>query len=259
MRTIMILDTETIGIEKLYMYDLGYIIARETEDKTFIPIEKKQFIIDQVYNNKMLFESAYYNEKRPRYTSILKGRRARLKKMGHALTIMRNDIEKYDVDQVWAYNMPFDSSVLKFNADKFNLVNPIEHLPQLDIMGIATDFIHSKEDYMKYAVKNGYVTKANNIQTNAEITFKYISDIEDFEEEHMALQDCEIELDILNYCILKGGDIEKVYKRKFIGSSQRQKLKLIIKDKTNGTKKEYTFAYKKKVNSIKYGAIILEK
>lgn len=257
-KTIMILDTETIGLEKAFTYDIGYIIAQEQNDGTYKPIDKKQFIIDQVYNNKMLFETAYYHNKRPKYISLLKGRKARLKKMGHALMIMRNDIERYNVSQVWAYNMPFDSKVLAFNSEKFNLINPIEHLPQLDIMGITTDFIHDTQEYKTFAVNNGYVSEANNILVNAENTFQFISGVHDFVEEHTSLQDCEIELDILNYCILKGADLEKTYKRKYIKADTTQELKIIVKDQ-NKNSKEYIFNYRKKTNSKVLGAIVLEK
>ena len=257
MKTIMILDTETIGLEKRFMYDFGYIIASQQENGTFKPIKKRQFIIDQVYNNKMLFETAYYSEKRPKYISLLRGRRAKLKKIGHAYRTMRADIENFDIQSVLAYNMPFDKGVFEFNSDIFNLINPIEHLPHLDIMTFAYEFIHKTDNYLNYCESFGHITLANNLKTNAEITFKFVSEIEDFEEEHTSLQDCEIELDILNYTILKGADINEQYKRKYIKSKNTQEFKLIVKDRDK-IETEYLFNYQKKINSKKRNAIILE-
>lgn len=257
MKTIMILDTETIGLEKRFMYDLGYIIARKNEKGIYISIEKKQFVIDQVYNNKMLFETAYYNEKRPKYISLLRGKKARIKKIGHATMIMRHDIEKFEVENVYAYNMPFDTSVLEFNSKVFNIINPIEHLPQTDIMTFACEFIHKTDRYLDFCETYGHITNANNLKTNAEITFKFVSEIYDFEESHTSLQDCKIELDILNYCIIKGADLKKEYKRQYVKSKSSQEFKLIVKDKEK-KETEYLFNYRKKINSKKRNAIILQ-
>jgi len=258
MENILILDTETIGLEKLYMYDLGYIIATKNEDNFYTTIAKKQFIIDQVYNNKMLFETGYYGKKRPKYVSLLRGRKAKLKKMGHALMIMKNDIERFDIDLALAFNMPFDKRVMEFNGKVFNLTNPIEHLPHLDILAIANEFIHKSEEYNNFCVENNYVNESGLLKTNAEITFRFISGQKDFIEEHTALQDCEIELDILNYCVIKGADLTTTYKQKFIRSDKVQKFTVIIKDK-HKNEKTYTFNYSKKINSRKRKAIILEK
>ena len=258
MEKILILDTETIALEKAYMYDMGYIIAVKNDEGFYTAIEKKQFIIDQVYNNKMLFETAHYANKRNRYTSLLKGRTAKLKKMGHALMIMRNDIETYEVEQVLAYNMPFDSGVFEFNSEKFNLVNPIEHLPHLDIMAVAHEFIHETQEYIDFCKENDFINESGLIQTNAENTFRFISQQKDFIESHTSLQDCEIELDILNYCMIKGADLNKEYKRKYIKSNVVQKFKIIVKNKDEKDQ-VYQFNYTKKVNSKKYNAIILEK
>ena len=60
---IMILDTETIGLEKCFVYDIGFIVAELQENGFYKPIVKSQFIIEQVYDNRELFETAYYNDK----------------------------------------------------------------------------------------------------------------------------------------------------------------------------------------------------
>jgi hypothetical protein len=258
MEKILIIDTETVGLEKCYAYDIGYIIASLNNEGFYTAIEKKQFIIDQVYNNHMLFETSYYANKRPKYVSLLKGRKARLKKMGHALMIMRNDIDRYGVEIWGAYNAPFDTKVMKFNAEKFNLVNPIEHLPRFDIMNVANEFIHQTSEYKEFCNDNDYVGESGLIKTNAEITFRFISGQKEFIEEHTGLQDCEIELDILNYCMIKGADLKETYKRQFIKSNTTQKFRVIIKDK-DGNEKFYNFNYTKKINSKKRNAIVLEK
>jgi len=254
----MIIDTETVGLEKCYAYDIGYIIATLNEENFYSAVAKKQFVIDQVYNNKMLFETSYYAHKRPKYVSLLKGRKARLKKLGHALMIMRNDIDRFEIDIWGAYNAPFDTKVMQFNSESFNLVNPVEHLPRFDIMNVANEFIHQSVEYIEWCKENGYVMQSGLCETNAETTFKFISGQKDFIEEHTSLQDCEIELDILNYCIIKGADLTETYKRKYVRADHIQKFTVIIKDKDKN-EKTYTFNYTKKINSTKRQAVILEK
>ena len=51
---IIVFDTETIGVEKAFCYDLGYVVAN-VESKTIIA--KKEFVIEQVWSNKALFET----------------------------------------------------------------------------------------------------------------------------------------------------------------------------------------------------------
>ena len=50
---------------------------------------------------------------------------------------------------------------------------------------------------MEVCVANGYMTKANKPQIKAETLFRYITNNNDFIEDHMALEDSRIELDIL--------------------------------------------------------------
>ena len=257
---ICVVDTETTGIgETPYMYDLGYIIARYNEEtKQYHKVEERQFIIEQVYNNKMLFESAYYGEKRPKYTSLLKGRKARMKHMGHALNKFRNDLEKYGVEQVWAYNMPFDKRVLKFNSERFNIINPIENIQELDIMGIACKYIHKTEHYNKFCVDNEFVTDTNNISTNAEVTYRYLINEPTFIEDHMGLQDARIELDILNKCLELGGNLNATYKREFIQANQMKEFKVEIRE-DNKVTQTLKLPYGKKTWSKKYQKMILSR
>ena len=63
----------------------------------------------------------------------------------------------------------------------------------MDFIGGITD----TEEYVAFCVANGYMTKANKPQTKAETLFRYITNNNDFIEDHMALEDSRIELDIL--------------------------------------------------------------
>ena len=233
------------------MYDLGYIIAQYSEEEgIYKSVLKRQFIIDQVYSNRMLFQTSYYAKKRPLYTALLKGRTARIKKLGHALQVMKADLERYDVSLGGAFNSPFDTRVFKFNTDFNGINNPIEHIEIVDIMGIA-GIIHKTEDYIKFCEDNGYYGTSGFIKTNAEITFRYITKDNDFIESHTALHDSEIELDILNYALLSGAVLEQTKKAYVEMLEPLQTLTI----KKNG--KPYTFKYRTRKNR-KGGVIDLE-
>ena len=47
----LVLDTETINLEKQFVYDLGYTIA----DADGNVVARKSYVISQVFNNKELF------------------------------------------------------------------------------------------------------------------------------------------------------------------------------------------------------------
>ena len=64
----IVLDTETISLEKPFVYDLGYVIVNDNGDI----IAKKSYVISQVWNNKELFATAYYADKKPLYYARLK-------------------------------------------------------------------------------------------------------------------------------------------------------------------------------------------
>jgi len=98
---IMILDTE---FNSGFVYDIGFIMAEKTENNDYKAIEKHQFIVEQIYYNHRMFTSSYYDTKRKKYTSLMKGRKAVTKKFGYITQIIASVIKKYDIKKVYAYS-----------------------------------------------------------------------------------------------------------------------------------------------------------
>ena len=73
-----------------------------------------------------------------------------------------------------------------------------------DIRGNVHNKIAFTETFKKFCEENSCFTEKGNYSTTAETLFQYITNNTDFEEEHTALADSEIELDILIETI-KGG------------------------------------------------------
>ena len=77
---IVVFDTETTNLEKPFCYNIGYAIFDTDTQECLIA---KDFVVEQVWHNKPLFESAYYAEKRPIYVSRMKGRKVIIDKFGY--------------------------------------------------------------------------------------------------------------------------------------------------------------------------------
>lgn len=203
---IIVFDTETVGLNKPFCYNLGYVIY-ETETEKILA--RKSFVISQVWYNLPLFNTAYYAEKRPLYVNALKGKKTKLTKWGFACREMAHDIEKFEVGAGFAYNSPFDIRVFDFNCDWYKNVNPIETLPVYDIRGYFHEiFCGEGSPFFDWCEKFNAFTDNGAYSTTAENAYRFLSGREDFNEAHTALNDSEIELEILRHCILDGAPID---------------------------------------------------
>ena len=190
----LILDTETISLDKPFVYDLGYTIA----DADGNIIAKKSYVITQIWNNKELFATSYYAAKKPLYISRLKSKYSKKVSWGNAMRYLANDIKKYGVSEVFAYNSKFDSRALNFMCAWYKVVNGLGGTEIKDIMKYIAP-ITDTEDYKNFCETNGYMTahKVPQCQKKAETLYRYLTKNVDFTEEHTGLEDSLIELEIL--------------------------------------------------------------
>lgn len=238
---ILLIDTETISIEKRYIYDFGYIIA-ELKEGVYQPIVKSQNIIEQIYDNLALFTTAYYESKRKEYTNLMKGRTAKKVKYGFAMQTLKHLMKEHGIEYAIAYNSGFDKGALEFTTDFFKTQNVFENIKWLDLLAISNNLIHLHESYINVAKERKWFNESGYLQTNAEKTYAFITSDYGYVEPHTSLQDCEIELSILNECVKRGLDIKTTYKSKYILSGAKQYLNI----EHNG--KNYSFGYNKKIN-----------
>ena len=206
---VMIFDTETTSINKPFCYDAGWIIADSETEEILV---RRHYVIEQVWHNLPLFESAYYKEKRQNYISLMRSKRAILEKWGYVMRQIARDIKQYNVESAYAYNSAFDDSVMTFNNDWFKTINPFDNIPIFDIWAMATNFITNRADYQKFCEENSFFTDSGNYKTSAEVVFRFIMEDISFEEAHMGLMDAEIEAAILFHCVkVLGAEFNKEY------------------------------------------------
>lgn len=246
---IIVFDTETIGVEKAFCYDLGYVVVN-VESKTVLA--KKEFVIEQIWSNKALFETAYYADKKPLYVSKLRGRKARLVNWGLAIGAMIKDIKQYEVESAYAYNADFDSRVFDFNADWYKTRNPLDYVQVFDIWGYTSEAINKglAEDYVAFANENALISDCGNIKNNADSWGKFFYGTE-WDEEHTALEDSLVECKILLEMLERGLEISTAYKVIKQIKSENVPIKVLKLVGTNG--KEYQFDFKSKTEYKKNG------
>ena len=215
MQNILILDTETIGLDKPFIYDIGLIIAEKTP-QGFKTLITNSFVIKQVYDNKLLFETAYYHNKRPLYTKSMQGGKALKKYWGHVARYIDKIVKDYNIKTVYAYNASFDKRAIETTSKVLKTYQPLKKVQWADIMAISNELIHRTAEYQDYCKTVKAITPKGYYQTNAERTYQFIKGDHEFKEDHMGLQDAIIELDILNECIIRGYNEKKEYRKQFI-------------------------------------------
>lgn len=227
---ICVFDTETTNAkENPFCYNVGFVIF-DTEQQQIL--EKADFVIEQIWHNIPLFKTAYYADKRPIYVSRMRGKTVKLEKWGYVCQYMRRCFKRFNVEYAFAYNSPFDARVFDFNCDYFKTLNPFDNIPIIDIMGYVHQKIAFTKDFQDFCEKHNLLTEAGNFSTTAETVTRFLRYDTDFQEEHTALADSEIELEILNYCCKIGCEYGKEYKR--YNSIPRKILRtLTIDDKRN--------------------------
>lgn len=195
---IIVFDTETTSLEKPFCYNIGYIVYDTDTKETQV---KRDFVVEQVWHNAMLFTSAYYADKRQLYVNRLKGRTCRLEKFGYITQQMYRDIRDFEIAHAYAYNSSFDEQVFSFNCDWFKCINPLETVQVHDIRGFVHREIAFTPEYQEFCDTHSLFTESGNYSTTAEAVFRFISGNAEFDEEHTALADSLIELMILCRCV----------------------------------------------------------
>jgi hypothetical protein len=212
METILLVDTEFITLNKPFVYDLSYLIARKVGDK-YITLKSVGNVVKQVYQNKMMFETAYYSEKRKLYVSALKGKTYKQNYLGNILRQFKKDIAEYNVSMVLGYNVNADIRSIDFTSNYLKLESPLKDTKVIDLMPIVVNTICDTNEYKNFAKQNNLITEKGYYKMSVESVMKYINNNIEFSEKHLGKSDNENEIDLLNYAIEKGASLIEMPKR----------------------------------------------
>jgi hypothetical protein len=212
METILLVDTEFITLNKPFVYDLSYLIARKVGDK-YMTLKSVGNVVKQVYQNKMMFETAYYSDKRKLYVSALKGKTYKQTYLGNILRQLKKDIAEYNVSIVLGYNVNADLRSISFTSEYLKLDNPFTDTKVIDLMPIVVNTICDTNEYKNFAKQNNLITEKGYYKMSVESVMKYITQNVEFVEKHLGKSDNENEIDLLNYAIEKGASLIEMPKR----------------------------------------------
>ena len=206
---IVVFDTETTSLEKPFVYNIGYVIYNTETETALI---ERDFVVKQTWNNRELFTTAYYTDKRDLYIRRMRGKTAELEYLGRITQIMARDFAYHNVTAAFAYNSPFDDKVFTFNCEWYKVRNPFDNIPIYDIRGYVFKKIAFTDDYKEFCEENELFTESGNYSTTAENVYRFIKQDLNFDEEHTALADSKIELEILTTCVAMGCEWNTEYK-----------------------------------------------
>ena len=198
----LVLDTETCNtLEQPIPYDLGYAICDRFGN---IAVERSFIIADVFLDMKDVMSTAYYAEKIPNYWEDIKNGTRIMSTFWNVRKTLIADMKKYHVKKVGAYNMAFDkralNNLIRYCSKSFMRYFFPFGTEFFCIWNMACDVLLNRSTYIEFALKNGLVSTANNIQTSADCAYKYIKNKVDFVESHTGLEDVKIEIEIMAKC-----------------------------------------------------------
>lgn len=201
----LVADVETAGgLGNPLIYDIGFAIT----DKHGNIYEKHSYMIKEIWENRALMLSAYYAEKIPKYELDIANGTRKIVTFMEMRNIMLSEMRKYKVEVFGAYNSIFDtralSSTMRFltnNKKAKFLTKEFKNIEQLCIWCLACENLYTQVSFREMAIRNNWLTDANNFKTSAEIGYRFITGNTEFIEEHTGLEDVLIEIQIMAYAL----------------------------------------------------------
>lgn len=198
----MILDTETaLSLEHPLIYDLGFIALVNGQ------VVRENYLIKEVFDTYSIMKSAYYVKKRPKYYKLRNDGLITPITFQKAIRNLIKFIKKNKIEVISAYNVSFDLRALEntlrildselYEKKTFQKLIKQKNKKILCLWNLACDNLLNTDEFRQFADTHNMKTEKGNYQTNAEVAYAFITNQPNFEEEHLALSDSEIELAIL--------------------------------------------------------------
>lgn len=199
-----IIDTETAnGLKNPLCYDVAVIIFDKKGNEYF----HKNWLVSNVWDNEKMMNTAYYSWKRPLYDNIEK----EVVNTYTFITELNSIMEQYEVNNLLAYNLKFDLNSINKTVERFTYNSKFntDNIDYIDVWNVAINIIMNNNTYKTFCRDNGFISECGNYKTNAEVCYRFLSGIIDFDESHTAMDDCRIEKEIFMTCVRRKKKIEK--------------------------------------------------
>lgn len=207
----IMLDTETantlsidnkLDMTNVLPYDFGFAVI-DSHGRVY---EKHSFVNSDIFvHERDLMASAYYANKIPQYVEDLRAGRRVMATTYEIRKALLDKIKEYDCKFVCAHNARFDYTACN-NIQRWTTKSKYRYFFPYDIeiwdtMKMARDVIQPMPTYQRFCADNGYLTAQGKPRLTAEILYRFISKDNEFVESHTGLEDVEIEVQILAYCV----------------------------------------------------------
>jgi hypothetical protein len=186
------LDTETVGgiDHPKGFYNVGVVI-HDREGNIFATTS---LLVMEFYEE--IKNDDYAKKNFPIYAERLaRGEMSAVATEREALSVITNLCRFYNVKYVMAYNTGFDlcKTICRELVDEFEFID-------LYLMALQT-ICHQKR-YAKFCRENGFKSKSGkSCATSAESVYAFLTNNPNYEEEHTALSDALIEMEIFVRCL----------------------------------------------------------
>lgn len=231
-------EKQKISIAKPLVYDIGWLVI----DRQGNVIHKENYLVQETFFVPSVFNTAYYSAKRELYLQMYEAGQIKSACWNDIVEVLLRDLRNVDI--AVAYNAAFDfkkaipfteSYIEALYSAEFNnwerkqryscnqILNgknkegmrPDYLEPYFELRGevfdiadlwtIACDRLINIDRYRDYCLSNGLITpSAQYFKSSAETSYKYLLNNREFVESHTALNDAEIEAEILLKALRKG-------------------------------------------------------
>ena len=209
-KTFLVVDTETTGLgHRAIVFDIAYTIA--TRKRT---LRERSFLVRETLTDSRLMLSALNDDGWrnfaggkifTHYMPAIDSGTLSLYGWREIIETMRDDVKTYGVDVFCAYNLNFDLGALNRTHYRITEKRPLNLRPfdLLCLWQFACVTVCDTPLYHKAAKQFHWTTDANNVRTTAEKVFAFLTGNPNFIESHTALEDAQIETEILQRLLAK--------------------------------------------------------
>ena len=202
MKKYIILDTETTNdIDCPLVYDFGFSVIDEN-GKAYASYS---FVNADIFCDDEMMANAYFAEKIPQYWEDIKSGNRVLKSFRSIERTFRRVCREWNVDTFVAHNARFDYLALQTTKRYITTSKERFFFPYgskfVDTLKLSREVFGKNETYRNFCVTNNYVTNYGQNRYTAEVIYRFLTNCNDFVEEHTGLADCMIEKEIFRYCL----------------------------------------------------------
>ena len=195
---ILTLDTETADLTG-NVYDIGWIIHTRSGE---VLAEYNSLVIENFTNPDIMMGAFYAKKLFSHYAPMLERQEIAMAAWSTIIERLRSDIAEYNVKTIAAYNIGFDMRAIANTHKALGNQDKVlqSKVQVLDIWQYACEAKLNTDKYRNTCKALGWVSPAGNVKTGAEFAYRFCIGDHGFIEDHTALSDCVIEVEILRQC-----------------------------------------------------------